>query len=499
MSRLDRRQLLHGLAAAPLIAALPTSRLIRDENDKPGTSDWQLTYVRTDPASQSGWGKWAVRSPLIEGYASRTSVRPGEPIDLFVSTHPAARFVIDVYRLGYYQGKGGRHLRRLGPFAGKPQPTPPIGEHRLRACRWDKTVRLDVPADWVSGVYLGKLSALDHRYQSYLIFIVRDDRAADFLFQCSDNTWQAYNAWPSAYSLYHNDRKDGRPLVSGVRVSRDRPYGRYIQIHDAPLSQGSGEFLLWEFPLAYWMEQQGHDVTYASNVDVHEDRQCLTRCKGFLSVGHDEYWSRQQFDNVMAAIKEGVSAAFLSGNTCCFVTALTSSSAGVAHRTLERVGRYGGLRQGEEKYMADLPVEAPSEATLMGAGTIAPFNGSGDWICTKPEHWLFAGTGMKKGDGIPGLVGWEFHGAPAKIPGLEVVASGPTINSGDAAAEYTATLYPGPKGNIVFNAATIFWAQGLASPPGHMPPISHYGRPHGPDERVQRITGNLLERMRTPA
>ena len=98
--------------------------------------------------------------------------------------------------------------------------------------------------------------------------------------------------------------------------------------------------------------------------------------------------------------------------------------------------------------------------------------------------------------GAAGLVGWEFHGEPAKIRGLEIVAEGPTINGGDVGAHFTATIYPGPKKNLVFNASTIFWSQGLSSPPGHMPPISHHGRPHGPDERVQRITRNVLERMR---
>ncbi len=40
---------------------------------------------------------------------------------------------------------------------------------------------------------------------------------------------------------------------------------------------------------------------------------------------------------------------------------------------------------------------------IMGARTIIPFNGGGNWICTKPNHWIFAGTGMKKGEGIPGI------------------------------------------------------------------------------------------------
>jgi hypothetical protein len=495
MSRLDRRRLLCSLTAAPLAGAALTAQTasdpnrIREENRQPGTTAWQLTYTRTA-------SKAPHRCPWIEGYADRTSVRAGDTIRFFVSTDPPSPFRLDLYRLGYYQGKGGRHLTRLEAPVGKTQPTPPVGPARLRECRWEESLSFRIPPDWVSGVYLGKLTAQKHRYQSYLIFIVRDDRKADFLFQCSDNTWQAYNVWPERHSLYNNDRKDGKVLVSGVKVSYDRPYGKYPQIFDNPLSQGSGEFLLWEFPLAFWMEQHGYDVTYCSNIDIHADAATLLRAKAFLSVGHDEYWSRRQFDHVQAAIRAGVSAAFLSGNSVCFVTDITASSSGTPHRVLERVGRYGGIREKEKAYMADLPVEAPNEATLIGAQTVSPFNGSGDWICTRPDHWLFQGTGMKKGDRIPGLVGWEFHGEPADIPSLEVVAEGPTFTADERQSYYTATLYPGPKGNLVFNASTIFWAQGLSQPPGHMPPISHHGRPHGPDERVQRITRNLLERLK---
>jgi hypothetical protein len=53
---------------------------------------------------------------------------------------------------------------------------------------------------------------------------------------------------------------------------------------------------------------------------------------------------------------------------------------------------------------------------------------------------------------------------------------------------WTATVYAGPKGNLVFNASTIFWSQ------GPMLPWSHWSRPHGPDGHVQRITRNVLRR-----
>jgi hypothetical protein len=100
---------------------------------------------------------------------------------------------------------------------------------------------------------------------------------------------------------------------------------------------------------------------------------------------------------------------------------------------------------------------------------------------------------MKTGDGIPGLVGWEWHGEPAPIPGLEVVARG-EIRQKNARSEYTATIYPGPKGNMVFNAATIWWSDGLSAPPGYQHPSAHGAKPQGPDPRVQRMTANLLNR-----
>ncbi len=181
-------------------------------------------------------------------------------------------------------------MMKAGPFPGTVQPDPPVGKKRLRECAWPPSASFTIPADWTSGVYLAKLTAEREGLQSYVVFVVRDDRQADFLFQVSDTTWNAYNRWPSQFSLYDDGNKEWY-WGPNVQTSFDRPYGKYCQILDAPLSVGSGEFLLWEFPLAYWMEQQGYDLTYISNLDTHADPAGLRRAKGWLSVGHDEYWS----------------------------------------------------------------------------------------------------------------------------------------------------------------------------------------------------------------
>jgi hypothetical protein len=95
------------------------------------------------------------------------SAKAGDSLGFCVSTDPASLFTIDLYRLGYYGGTGGRLVQTLGPFNGQPQPVPEVGEKRLRECRWEPAVTLEVPKDWLSGVYLAKLRAAKHRYQSY--------------------------------------------------------------------------------------------------------------------------------------------------------------------------------------------------------------------------------------------------------------------------------------------------------------------------------------------
>ncbi len=512
---LDRRAFLAGTASAAVASALlrPSSALaaaaprsssiLTHENAREGSRDWQLTRVRIDPAAKGQNPREVVRSSVIEGYCSRQSVAAGEKLDIMVSTNPPSPFTFEIFRNGYYGGRGARLLTTLGPIKGRVQPDPVFSEQRLVECQWEPSATITIPSDWPSGVYLGRLTTLpesaDHPYwQSYVVFIVRDDRPADILFQCSDNTWQSYNRWPGTYSLYDDGVTPGMTSKLDISASFDRPYGKYRQIYDNPQSVGSGEWLCWEFPLAYWLEQHGYDVSYCSNADLlTPDRGLKTKC--FLSVGHDEYWDVRQYESVKRMIESGVSALFLCGNAVSGVTPLTPGTSGEPNRVMTRVGPFGGWSMASAGVAVDRdgkprPAPGPDEGLLMGARNISPVNGGGDWIVVKPDHWMFEGTGMRKGDLVRGLVGWEYHGNPADLPGLEVVAEGTAWKGGTVAQHWTATYHPGPKNNFVFNSATIWWAQAMSSPPGHMLPWSHWNRPHGPDERVQRITRNLLQR-----
>src|ERR1041385_8141903 len=65
--------------------------LIRRENERTGTNDWLLTTPRIAPETK-------YRCPWIEGYCSRSSLRAGEKLSVFVSTNPASDFSLEIYR-----------------------------------------------------------------------------------------------------------------------------------------------------------------------------------------------------------------------------------------------------------------------------------------------------------------------------------------------------------------------------------------------------------------
>lgn len=173
------------------------------------------------------------------------------------------------------------------------------------------------PAGTVSGAFIAKLKS-QNGYESYIPFVVRDDaRTSDYLFQTAVTTYQAYNIYPG--NLGDADWRSGKSLYNGLSfgplipenpnapnrdrqaraVSFNRPYfPDNLNIHNS-----AGQFFQWEYNMVRWLEKEGYDVTYQTDVDTHARPETLTagKHKVLLSVGHDEYWSWQMRDVVEQA------------------------------------------------------------------------------------------------------------------------------------------------------------------------------------------------------
>jgi hypothetical protein len=128
-------------------------------------------------------------------------------------------FRIDIYRMGWYGGDGGRLVDSITGLQGVQQPQPQADPTTgLMECNWTSSAQWVAPNDGrrrIAGVYVAKLSTSE-TLQSYILFVVRDDaRQSAFLFQTSVTTYQAYNFWPRDIDIDPNTPGNPPTLYQG--------------------------------------------------------------------------------------------------------------------------------------------------------------------------------------------------------------------------------------------------------------------------------------------
>jgi hypothetical protein len=491
------------------------------ENQKIGTTAWQLT----NPATKRE----------IEGYASLTSVNRGDTIKLFVNTKEP-NYTIEIFRMGWYGGAGGRQMAAAIEKVGVKQPPPIIDKVTgLIECNWKDPYTLEIPynpqdpTQWASGFYLAKLTASKSGKQSYIIFVVRDDsRPSDLVFQSSITTYQAYNNW-GEMSLYRWNSRGKQ----AYKVSFNRPYAASPN-PAAAYGVGAGEFLTnvqppnktsnagWEYNMVRWLERSGYDVTYITNIDTHENRLDLNTTKPmlwlhkvFLSVGHDEYWTAKMRQNVETARDNGLNLGFFSANTCYWQIRFEPSRITkdmnrtiVAYKESAALDPFARDNDPTNDFLVTTqwrskPVNRPEEA-LIGV-MYETFQVNDDIVVnnTAPD-WLLAGTqlqpdntaSVKNARQIPpkemrlkGLLGYEvdrmFRHAPANTIRL---AHSPYQYKGRT--RYSdMTMYTADSGAIVFATGSIQWSWGLDD--YNAPKL----RPSVLSPDAQAMTHNILAKM----
>ncbi|WP_336050110.1 N,N-dimethylformamidase beta subunit family domain-containing protein [Streptomyces sp. CA2R101] len=453
------------------------------ERERPGHPDWRLRSAGPPDA--------------VQGYTDKVSVLPGEEFGLYVST-TAPGFRVAAYRVGWYRGAQARRVWRSDRVAGRRQRHPRLlpGTRGVRA-DWERSLRVRTDG-WPPGAYLLRLDA-EHGHQRYVPMVVRSARTTGrTVLMHAVATWQAYNAW-GGHSLYRGP--DGGYASRSLAVSFDRPYD----------SNGAGKFLVYERALVVLAERLGLPLAYTTGVDVHRDPSALRGATAALSLGHDEYWTPQQREHVTRARDAGTNLAFLGANACFRRVRLEPESGPqqgqgpgqradapgalrtvVCYKTSYRDDpRFAGPHRALPTHDFRQPPAADPESALTGVfyegyPTDAPY------VVHHADHWLFAGTGAKRGDAFDHLVGVEYDRVTPQAPTperLEILAHSPLVCNGRSSHADSA-YYTVPSGAGVFSSGTMRWVEAL------MAGTHDDGRDHGMDDRtrafVTRTTENLL-------
>ncbi|MBP1806867.1 N,N-dimethylformamidase beta subunit family domain-containing protein [Rubellimicrobium aerolatum] len=533
--------------------------------------------ARTDGVAPKSY--WDVpHSTQIEGFARDFSVNAGNQIDFSVNVNGGAGsdYQVEVFRLGYYGGAGAREVASWTNTNATVQAQALYDESRalVDAGNWSVTDSWDIPADAVSGVYLARVQRLDASGNpiagavNQIPFVVRNDGvAADIVLQTSDTTWQAYNGWAGnngqvGANLY-GDPTDTvvHPVIPtagpnaldrAYAVSYNRPF---ITRDGTSTVSGPQDYLFGaDYAAISWLEENGYDVSYISGVDTDRlGADYLQNYKAFISVGHDEYWSGGQRENVEAARDAGVNLLFWSGNEVYWKTRWeTSISAdGTEYRTLvcykETFANYDPNAAPED--YADLDptdiwtgtwrdtrfhdsVDANGNSNAGGeivdpitglvhtcqcieqmlTGQLFGPDGTGQFGGALDVPESYAGLRIWRGTSVadtgavdlaPGIIGYEWNVSPddenrpaglVKLSETTLAWSQILVDQGNrtqaGTATHTVSLYRAESGALVFGAGTVFWSWALSN--------VHDSSPYGANienVQIQQMMLNLFADM----
>jgi hypothetical protein len=453
---------------------------IARENSLPGTIGWII------PANRAS-------TVQIQAYAGATSVVPGKSITFYVSTQTQSiAYRMDVYRLGWYGGAGARLMTSVDHLIGLAQGDYDNNLRRLTGCtsciidpnthlieaNWKPAYTLSVPIDWTTGIYLAKFTDANGM-QTYARFDVLGNEHSTYVAVTPDTTYAAYNTW-GGYSLYDQDLNgtagENSAGTKGTKVSFDRPY---------VTQNGAAEVLSFEIQTIRWMEQRGYDLSYISSVDLHTDPAQLLNHKAYISLGHDEYWTKEMRDGVETARNHGVGLIFMGADASYWQMRFEKDTKGVPDRTVvcykvQSSNGEGDLKRDPLYSIDNSRVTAEWRDPILGR----PENALVGIMFSELTHkqlgfpWrvspyaanspLLKNTGLVPGQAYGcGVVGYEWDRVfPGSPKGLHIIATtNTTINDGSVTGPGigNSTYYIAPSGAMVFATGSIYWGTTLDS------------------------------------
>jgi hypothetical protein len=431
-------------------------------------------------------------NPIIQSYTSNTSIYPGETLDFYVNS--TENYKVKIYRLGWYTDNSTYKLVYDDPELHKSfrQPAPYYNvTTNFVDPRWQKSFSLDIPHGWNTGVYFAELMT-QKKDVTYALFVVKNSKdTGDIIMKLPVATYQAYNQW-GGKSLYET-LSDNRTLQNSLnphikrafKVTFDRPYAE---------NNGMGQFLRFDFPLVRFLEKNGYNVSYITDVDLHEDENILNGFKVFISSGHDEYWSYQMRKNLEDARDKGLDIVFSSGNVMDWQIRFEDSFDGRKDRVIicYKNALLDPIASKNSSLVTvmwkDEPVNLP-ENSIVGtlSDEVHPVQGS--FTVVNSSNWIYNGTGLRDGDKVPGIIGYEVQ--HYVINGFEpknlTIVGHSLAKENQTQYTYADTvLFTTQSNSTVFSAGSIQWNWGLDNK------CNHYACG---DPRLQIMMKNILDKM----
>jgi hypothetical protein len=224
-----------------------------------------------------------------------------------------------------------------------------------------------------------------------------------------------------------------------------------------------------ELPVIFQAEKLGLDVSYWTDVDLHEQPGLLANHRALFSLGHDEYWSTPMRAGVETAVQAGLNVAFLGANACYRQIRFEPSPTGVDRRVICYKSATEDPLFGRQNELVTVNWELPpvsNPESQMTGGMYQDLGANADVVVADPTSWVLAGTGLPAGHHLPGALQGEFDryvpggAGPANVDVvLHSVVPNRHANFSDL------TWYTAEGGGGVLDTGNASWVGQLADAP----------------------------------
>jgi N,N-dimethylformamidase len=442
-------------------------------------------------------------SDRLLGYAWPKWCRAGGSVQFRV--HSIEPYKLLLYRYGFQKEliRNVGWYDNHGPRAA--MQTLPDGHFVETGVGWNNGFgvhRQCVTAPERSGLYYFHAHGESGAFFSFPLVVAPATPQASIAVLASTNTWNAYNAFGGRSNYIMAARMIDEPIVNSLSdlpryklsdygewksntefaplsFDRPEPYNHVpedVECTDGIEGRQACHLAPAEWRVLAWLEKLGHAYDLYADFQLHDGTLRLNDYRVLILSVHPEYWSEAMYRAVKRWVFEHSGRLmYLGGNGLnCNVEFLAS---GTAMRC---------LNQWPDGFESRFHAQVESEANLLGvvfsdagAMTSAPYE------VLEPDHWIFAGTGLKRGDRFgtktlhrrygDGGSGHETDKISRSSP-KDAIPLARGLNPDRGGAELVCFEVPG--GGAVFSAGSITFPSGLLC-----------------DPPTARITQNVLERF----
>ena len=397
-------------------------------------------------------------------FSTQLSVVAGDELQIRVRTDGAVD--VEICRVGWTGGRSlGVTMTRLDDVK------PGRVQDDAAPASWPAALRLAVPAEWKSGLYVAVVvDRADRRRRRLAPFVVRSaSPSAGIVVNVPFTTYHAYNGWGGA-SMYDFNSPNG--------VATELPIQRPFDVFD-----GAGFLFYGDWQLAQWLDREQYDVSYITSYDLHDDQRSIDGANVFVTAFHDEYWSTPMRGHLERFIERGGNAMFLTANSIYWRVRLDDTTMTCHKATSESDDPHPDITA---TWRSDLIGEP--ENLILGSqyhDYEFPYGTGFDWTVATDDHWLYEGTGLRNGATLPGLIGYEWDRAPNRTPdGTTVLAHSDFTKANGEPRSHDATERVHAGGGTVVNVGTTYWPRFLIADDLFRA-----------DPSVEQMTHNMLRKL----